>query len=146
MRSIEWHPKDNWRVLERLEKVIPIPRSLTMVAERKQFSHRPTTTPDKTCSANLYRRIKRRVGRPVKQAHFKRNLVPPREQASYKLLELKISVSSLKGISGPLFRQDSSCGNRQHHSGVIHKQGRRHEVGPTLCPVMKNLDLMYHSE
>ena len=96
MRSIEWHPKDNWRVLERLEKVIPIPRSLTMVAERKQFSHRPTTTPDKTCSANLYRRIKRRVGRPVKQAHCKRNLVPPREQASYKLLELKSVFLALK--------------------------------------------------
>ena len=33
--------------------------------------------------------------------------------------------------------------NRQHHSSVIHRQGRRHEVGPTLCPTMENLDLVY---
>ena len=28
MRPIQWHPKNNWRVPESLEKVIPIPRSL----------------------------------------------------------------------------------------------------------------------
>ena len=26
---------------------------------------------------------------------------------------------------------------------MIHKQGRRHEVGPTLYPTMENLDLVY---
>ena len=33
-----------------------------MVAKRRQCSHRSTITPNKTCSANIYRRIKRRVG------------------------------------------------------------------------------------
>ena len=33
-----------------------------------------------------------------------------------------------KRVPRPLLRQDSSCNNRQHDSGVIHKQGRRHEV------------------
>ena len=28
MRPIQWHLKNNWRVPESLEKVIPIPRSL----------------------------------------------------------------------------------------------------------------------
>ena len=28
MRPIQWHLKNNWRVLESLNKVIPIPRSL----------------------------------------------------------------------------------------------------------------------
>ena len=40
---------------------VPAP-SLTMVATGRQHSHRPAITPNKTCSANLYRRIKRRVG------------------------------------------------------------------------------------
>ena len=42
-----------------------------------------------------------------------------------------------------MLQQDSTCSNRQHHSSVIHKQGRRQEVGPTLCPTMENLDLVY---
>ena len=33
--------------------------------------------------------------------------------------------------------------NTQHHSSVIYKQGRRHEVGPTLCSTMENRDLVY---
>ena len=39
--------------------------SFTMVATGRQRPYRPTITPSKTCSANLYRRIKRRVGRPL---------------------------------------------------------------------------------
>ena len=35
----------------------------TMVARGRKCPYRPTITPNKTCTANLYRRIKRRVGR-----------------------------------------------------------------------------------
>ena len=42
-----------------------------------------------------------------------------------------------------LFRQNSSDSNRQQHCGVIHKQGRRHEVGPTVWPSVENFDLMH---
>ena len=116
---------------------------LTMVARRRQCTDRPTITPNKTCSANVYRRIKRRVGRSLKRAHCKRNLVASRKQAACKLPRTQSSFSSFKRIPGPLFRQDSSCSNRQHHCGVIHKQGRRREVGSTLCPTMENPDLMH---
>ena len=40
--------------------------SPSMVAGRRQRSHRPTTTPSTACAANLYRHIKRRVGRSLK--------------------------------------------------------------------------------
>ena len=40
--------------------------TFTVVARRKECSHRPTTTPNATCSANIYRRIKRRLGRSLK--------------------------------------------------------------------------------
>ena len=82
-------------------------------------------------------------GRSLKQAHCKRNLIPSRKQVAYKLSRSQSSISSLKRVSGPLFRQDSSCSNRQHHICVLHKQGRSHEVGPTLCPAMEDLDLVY---
>ena len=90
-----------------------------------------------------YRCIKRRVGRSLKRAHCKRNLVLSGKQAACKLSRTKSSLSGFKRVSRPLLKQDSTCSNRQHHSGVIHKQGRRHEVGPTLCPTMENLDLVY---
>ena len=99
----------------------------------------------KTCSANLYRHIKRRVGRSLKRAHCQRNLVTARKQAAYKLPRTKGSLSSLKRVLRRLCRQDSTCGNRQHYSSVIHKQGRRHEVGHTLCPTVENLDLVYQT-
>ena len=121
---------------------VPAP-PLIMVAKRRQCSHRPTITPNKTCSANIYRCIKRRVGRSLKQTHCKRVLVTTRKQAAYQLSGTKSSLSSSERVPRPLYRQDSTCGNRQHHSSVIHKQGRRHEVGPTLCPIVENLNLVY---
>ena len=82
------------------------------------------------------------MGRSFKLAHCKRNLVSSGKQAAYKLSGTKSSLSSLKRVPRPLLRQESSCSNRQHHSGVIHKQGRRYEVGLTMCPTMEHLDLV----
>ena len=90
---------------------VPAP-TLTMVANRRQCSHRPTITPNKTCSADLYRRIKRRVGRSLKQTHCQRNLVPPGKQAAYKFPRTQGSFPSLKRVPRSLHRQDGSSGNR----------------------------------
>ena len=91
----------------------------TMVARRGQCPNRPTVTPNKACSANLYRRIKRMVGRSFKRAYGKRNLVPSRKQAAYQSPRTQGSVLSLKRVPRPLHRQDSSCSNRQYHSGIV---------------------------
>ena len=77
--------------------------------------------------------------------HCKRVLVTARKQAAHKLYGTKSSLSSFEKISRPLYRQDSTCGNQQHHINVLHKPGRRHEVRPTLCPTMKNLDRVYQT-
>ena len=39
MRPIQWHLKNNWRVLEALEKVIPVPRALHPQAMCHQVDH-----------------------------------------------------------------------------------------------------------
>ena len=123
---------------------VPAP-PLTMVAKGRPRSYRPTITPNKTCSANLYRRIKRRVGCSLKWTHCKRVLVTTRKQATHKLSGTKSSLSSPERVPRPLYRQDSTCCNWQRCSSVLHKQGRRHEVGPTVCPAMENLDLVYQT-
>ena len=110
MRPIQWHLKNNWRMPVTRKgdpntKVLASP--LTMVATGRQCSHRSTITPKKTCSANLYRRIKRRVGRSLKRTHCKRVLVPTRKKAAHKLSGTKSSLSSFERVPRPLYRQDS---------------------------------------
>ena len=114
-----------------------------MVARGKQCATRSTITPNKTCSANIYRRIKRRVGRSLKRTHCKRFLVGTGKQSTHKLSGIEGSVPSLKRVPRSLCRQDSSSGHRQHYSSSLHKQGRRHEVRPTLCPTLENLNLVF---
>ena len=39
--------------------------------------------------------------------------------------------------------QNGSDSNRQHHGSVLHQQGRGHEVRPTVCLTLENLDLVH---
>ena len=70
------------------------PPTSKMVAGGKQCSHRSTITPTKTCAADLYRHIKRRVGRSLKQAHGKGKL--PESKLHINYLELKADLLDLK--------------------------------------------------
>ena len=79
---------------------IPPPPS-KVVAGGKQCASRSTITPSKTCSANLNRRIKRRVGRSLRRAHCKGTVVPTREQVTHKPLGAESSISSSKRVSNP---------------------------------------------
>ena len=117
--------------------------TLTMVARRKQRVARSTITPHKTCSANIYRRIKRRVGHSLRRAHCKRVLVGAGKQVAHQLSGTKSSVPSFERVPRTLRRQDGVSGNRQHYSGSLHKQGRRHEVGLSMCSPVENLDLVF---
>ena len=100
------------------------PPSLKMVAGGKQCSSRSTITPSKTCSANLYRRIKRRVGCSLKRAHCKGNLVSSRKQVAHKSPGAKSGLSGLKRVPRPLFKQHSPGSHRQHNSGCLYQQRR----------------------
>ena len=105
-----------------------------MVAGGKQCASWSTITPAKTCSADIYRRIKRRVVRSLKRAHCKGNLVTSRKQVSYKPFGIKGGLSGPKRVPRPLFKQHSPGSHRQHNSGCLYQQGRGDEVGLTVCP------------
>ena len=100
MRPIQWHLKNSWRVPESLEKgdsnIKVLAPTFTLVAARGQWPYRPTITPNNTCSANLYRRIKRRVGRSPKRMHCKRHLVPSGKQVAYQLPRTQAVFLALK--------------------------------------------------
>ena len=113
---------------------LPPPTS-KVVAGGKQCATRSTITPSKTCCANLYRRIKRRVGRSLRQAHCKGNLVPSRKQVAHIPLRAKSSFSSSKRVSNPLLQQDSTDSYRQQNSGCLYQQRGGMKSG-SLCALL----------
>ena len=131
MRPIQWHLKNNWRVPETMEKTIPFPKSLHLHLEwwLEESNHRSIITPSKTCSTNLYRRIKRRMGHSLNEHMARGNWSLP-ESKPRKLPRVKGSLSGLKRISAPLYQQHSPHSYRQHYSGCLHKQGRGNEGVP----------------
>ena len=110
------------------------PPPLKVVAGGKQCASRSTITPSKTCSADIYRRIKRRVGRLLKRTHFKGKLVPSRKQVTHKPLGTKGGLSGPKRAPRPLFKQHSTGSHRQHNSGCLYQQRSGDEVCGESCP------------
>ena len=123
---------------------IPPPPS-KVVAGGKQCASRSTITPSKTCSANLYRRIKRRVGRSLRRAHCKGTVVPTREQVTHKPLGAESSISSSKRVSNPSLQQDSVGSYRQNNSGCLYQQRRGDEIGLSVCPTVVNSVLVHQA-
>ena len=56
--------------------------------------------------------------------------------------ELKAVILTLR-VPRPLLKQYCPHSYRQHNSSSLHKQGRRDKVGPLVCPLVKNNDLVY---
>ena len=106
-----------------------------MVAGGKQCATGSTITPSKTCSANIYRCIKRRVGRSLRRAHCKGNLVPSRKQVPHKPPRAESSISSSKRVSNPLLQQDSTDSYRKHNSGSLYQQRGGMKSG-SLCALL----------
>ena len=114
-----------------------------VVAGGKQCATRLTIAPSKICSANIYRHIKRRVGRSLRRAHWTGNLVPSRKQVAHKPFRAKSSFSSSKRVSKSLLQQDSTDSYRQQDSGCLYQQRKGDEIGFSLCPIVENSVLVY---
>ena len=123
---------------------VPPPPS-KVVAGGKQCSSRSTITSSKTCSADIYRCIKRRVGRSLKRTHCKGNLVPSRKQVTHKPLVTKGGLSGPKIVPRPVFKQHSPGCHRQHNSGCLYQQKRGDEVGLPVCPTVED-PVLVHQE
>ena len=70
--------------------------TFTMVAARGQRPYRTTITPNKTCFANLYRCIKRRVGRHLNECTARGIWSLPESELHINYLELKAVFLALK--------------------------------------------------
>ena len=104
------------------------PPPLKVVARGKQCAARSTITPSKTCSADIYRCIKRRVGHSLKERTARGTWSLPESKLHINHIT-KGSLSGSKRVPRPLFKQHSPGGHRQHNSGCLYQQGRGDEVG-----------------
>ena len=116
------------------------PPPLKVVTGGTQCASRSTIIPSKTCSVDIYRRIKRRVGHSLKRMHYKQNLVPSRKQVG-----TKGGLSGPKRVPRPLFKQHSPGSHRQHNSGYLYQQKRGDEVRLPVCPTVEN-PVLVHQE
>ena len=103
------------------------------VAGGNQCSSRSTITPTKTCSADIYRCIKRRCS--LKRTHCNGNLVSSRKQVAHKSLGTKSGLSGLKRVPRPLCKQHSPGSHRQHNSGCLYQQRGGMKSG-SLCALL----------
>ena len=93
-----------------------------MVAARGKCLSRSAFTPTLPCSSDLYRCLKKRLGRSIRRPHSKRDLVPTRKQVTCKLLGTKSGLSDPKRVPKPLFKQNCTHSNRQHQSCWIQQR------------------------
>ena len=119
------------------------PPTPEMVAGGRQCGYRSTLTPTRTCSANLYRRIKRRLGCTLKRTYGKGKLVTPGKQVAHKLSRVKGSSSGSTRVPSSLYEQGSSHSYRQYDCGSLHKQRRGNEVRPPVCLTLEDPHLVH---
>ena len=111
----------------------------------RQCVSRPTITPFHSCYASLYRHIKRGWG-----THFGEHTAlqgePDPSQIAPKLYGTKGGLLDPKRVPKPVPEQNYAHSYRQHQSGCLYKQGRRHEIGPSVCPSGENHDLVFQEK
>ena len=122
---------------------IPPPPS-KVVAGGKQCASRSTITPSKTCSANLYRCIKRRVGRSLRRAHCKGTVVPTREQVTHKPLGAESSFLALKEFQTLVFNKTVLVAtDNTTVVAYINKEGGM--KSDSVCPTVENSVLVHQA-
>ena len=146
MRPIQWHLKNNWRVPESLEKIIPLLRALHphlqwWLDEDNVLQGQPLH-PVRHALQIFTDAPKEGWGAHVNEFTARGSWSVPESNLHINYLELKAVFLALKEFQNlcvdkiVLIATDNT-------TVVAHKQGRRDEVGPALCPTLENLDLVF---
>ena len=138
MRPIQWHLKNNWRVPESLEKVILIPRSLHphlqwWLLEDNVLTGQPLH-PIKHALQIFTYPSKKGWGAHLNERTARGSWFLPESKLHINYLELKAVFLALKELQDLCTDKIVLVATNNTYSSVLHKQGGRHEVGPTLCP------------
>ena len=126
MRPIQWHLKNNCRVPESLEKVISVPKSLHphlrwWLEESNVLLGQPLH-PLKHALQIFTDASKEGWGAHLDEHTARGTWSLPESMLHINYLALKAVFLALKEFQDLCL--DSTCSNRQHHNGVIHKPVR----------------------
>ena len=148
MRPILWHLKNNWRVPESLEKVIPVPRSLHnhlkwWPEESNVLSGQPLH-PLKHALQIFTDASKEVWGTHLNERTARGTWSVPGSKLHINHLELKAVFLALKEF------QDLCSNNivlvaTDNNSGCLYQQRRGDEVGLPACPTVEN-SVLVHQE
>ena len=149
MRPTQWHLKNNWRVSESLEKVIPVPKSLHphlrwWLEESNVLLGQPLH-PLKHALQIFTDASNEGWGAHLDDHTARGTWSLPESKLHINHLELKAVFLALKGVSNPGLQQDSVDSYRQHNSGCLYQQRRGDEVGVTVCRTVENPVLVHQT-
>ena len=91
---------------------------------------------------DIYRRLKRRLGRSLRSKLYRRALVSFRKAPSHQPIRNEGGSSGSAILQDRLQEQSSPYRLRQHLSGGLYQQTGRHKISRTLCPNVENSHLV----
>ena len=149
MRPIQWHLKNNWRVPESLEKVIPVPKSLHphlrwWLEESNVLLGQPLH-PLKHALQIFTDASKEGWGAYLDEHTARGQWSLPESKLHINHLGAESSISSSKRVSNPSLQQYSVGSYRQHNSGCLYQQRRGDEIGLSVCPTVENSVLVHQA-
>ena len=141
MRPIQWHLKRHWHVLELLEKVIPVPKSLHphldwWLDDSNVLRGQPLH-PLQHALQVFTEASNEGWGAHLGESTARGVWSGPEGKLHINFLELKAVLLALKELRASLQEPDCSNCNRQHNCGLLHKQGGRYEIRLSLCPPLE---------
>ena len=148
MRPIQWHLKNNWRVPESLEKVIPVPKSLHphlrwWLEEGNVLLGQPLH-PLKHALQIFTDASSEGWGAHLDDHTARGTWSLPESKLHINHLELKAVFLALKEFR-TLVCNKTVDSYRQHNSGCLYQQRRGDEVGVTVCPTVENPVLVHQT-
>ena len=113
------------------------PSTPKLVVRQEQCTSGPTVAPPSSRSSNVYRCLKRRLGRTFRGLHCKRRLVRSRKSPPHQASGVESSLPGPQEFRASLQGPDCSDSNGQHNCGFLHQQGGRYEIRLSLCPPLE---------
>ena len=109
-----------------------------MVVRPSKRATRRVSPPKGTQNSNLYRRLKRRMGRSLKSRIHRRALVSTQKTPTHQSFRTEGSFSGSTILQKELQQQLSPHSLRQHLRGVIHQQTGRNKISRPMRTDLEN--------
>ena len=109
-------------------------RKSCLVDSRRKDKERGITRTENPGALNVFRRFQTELGSNSGEPSSNGNMVSCGEKRAHQYLGIKGDLLCTRGAAGDSERQDSGDFRRQHHSPVIYKKARGHEIVEVIPP------------